>query len=177
MKESKKNFLSALSIFIVVLLILGGLLWQAGFSGLEKEKQKYVENRTALSEMEQKIDQKTALQKDFQSKNRDIEVVEKSLLNANDSLKFIEEVESLAVSAGNQYAIDRANEVYQPKTNKLQQINFTLNLSGDFNSIMEFLRGVNNLPYLTDIPQFSVNTPAGGSGNLDVDLELQVFIK
>lgn len=174
-KDLNKKFIVSVSMFVVMVLLLAGALWFGLFSRLEAEREEYENSRASLSELEQKVDFKQELIKEYESISEDIKTAEGALLDADDKLNFIEELETTATSTGNTYVINSANEIYEGTSDRLEQINFNLNLTGGFSNIMAFLREINSMPYIMEISRFSANT--SGEDVLRTTIELKVFAR
>lgn len=175
MNKTKNKFFIALGVFFGAVALAGFALWQFLFAQLSLAQADYVSKSIELSEVSQKSDFKNDLKKEIEAISSDVSTIESSLLAEEGKLEFIQDMEDLAVGNGNEYSIKSVQEIEDPKTRKVQEIDFTLGLKGGFESSFAFLRGIKAMPYIINIRQ--INMDAQEDGVINTDLVIKVYLR
>lgn len=174
MNNTKNKFFVALAIFLGITTVIVFVIWQFLFSKLSLSGENYANNSRVLSEISQKADLKSELKKELENIEEDIETIEGIFLNEHDKLEFIQQIENLALSNGNEYSVKGVQEVKDPKTGDLEEIDFVLNLRGSFGGAFAFLKGIKSMPYIINIKQVDMKAEEGG---MVTDVVIKVYLK
>lgn len=168
--------------FFILLLIGLGLIVYAGyfvFQEISQAQSLYIEKQKELAGLENKQKQIAHLREELEKISENKAEVLASLIVRDDALKVIERIEDVARKGGllhevnllgevTKEGIDREllairrsrsggkEEAMEAVLNKLPNISFQVNLTGDYSGIIRFLEGIGTLPYYTQIEQFEL---------------------
>lgn len=171
-------------IFVVTLALGAGLLLQFLWIPLVDLSREYAGNRLELNELEQKADLRQGLKKEFETVRSTVATINDGLLDQDNALSFLESVEAIARDTQNTYEVISVQEVRNPQKKFIEAIVFNMELEGDFNNVLRFFRRVNELPYIMNITQLSVEAIQESPGNVgeqetrvSTKVSLKVFTK
>jgi len=168
---------------IFTLLFIGlGLLAYAGYfvwGEIGTAQSLYIEKQKEIISIEKRQEQISQLKKELEkTAEKKIEVLD-SLIARDDVLKVIERIEGVAKRERLLYevkllgeitkeSIDREilairrsraggkKEAIEEVLNKLSNINFQVNLTGEYLGIIRFLEGIGTLPYYAQVDRFEL---------------------
>ena len=159
----------------VLVLFLGIFaLWFFLLKPISNIGQEYKNNRLILAEVEQKVGLGGKLKKEFEKVEGNALIIQNSLLKTEDTLLFIEAMESAASKTNNTYSTNVVQEI-KDESGKITTINFNIELSGNFSTLVSFLREIEEMPYLMNFIQVSVSVE--DDETLNTKATLQVYIQ
>jgi len=175
MNSIKKKFFLALSLFFVITILTVFMIWKFLFAQLYLAQNDYRSNSINLSEIEQKADLRNDLKKELEKINPEVSAVEDTLLSPDDKLEFIQQVENIAASSGNEYYVKSVKEIKNSETNKSEEIDFAVGLEGSFKGVYVFLQGIKSMPYIVNIIQVNIKTQEDSS--VTTDIVFKIYLK
>ena len=153
---------------LIAIISLAGLVLVIGLAVLplvnriKALSQEYLNNQTALAQLDQKEILLKELEQYYQEKEKDLSAIEQVLLNFQETVGFISTLETIARQTDNVFEI-KTVESFSPSETEGNQDNFLslrISLWGSFSSLMNFLANLENSPYppyrLLEIDSISV---------------------
>lgn len=127
-----------------------------------------IERRTAYAVLERRAETINKIREDFDSVGLDaIDKMEATFPPSDNIIEFILAMEALAESAGVQQTLTFATPTpFMVKGEgenaaDISSINFSASLNGGADTLLEYLEGIENFPYLTRVLELQI-TSAGG---------------
>lgn len=183
-ESARKKIYISFIIFVVTLALGVGLLWQFLWMPLVDLSREYAANRFNLNMIEQKVDLRQGLKKEFEAVSSTVTTINEGLLDQDNALAFLESIEAIAADTQNTYEIISVQEIRNPKKKFIEAIVFNMELEGSFSNALRFFRRANELPYVMNITQLSVEAIAelpgeseGQETRVSTRVSLKVFTK
>ena len=169
----KINIFIKILIPFFLLFVSVASVWFLVFVPFSAEVQEYKNNRTLLSEVEQKAGLKGNLRKEFNKISQQAKLIDSAFIEEANVLEFIETLESIAVLTSNTYDTDVLQEI-KDNSGNLVSINITMALGGSFSNLLNFFREIKKQPYLINFAQTSIEN---NDGILTTRATIQVYIR
>ncbi|MFH1460960.1 MAG: hypothetical protein ABIF84_00860 [Patescibacteria group bacterium] len=140
---------------IIITISLAGLVLVIGLAVLpliDKIKnlsQEYLNNQTALAQLDQKEILLKELEQYYQEKEKDLSVINQALLDSQETVGFISTLENIARQTGNLFEIKTAESIIplEGEENQDNFLNLRISLWGNFSNLLIFLANLENNPY------------------------------
>lgn len=160
-------------VFVLILVIGGGLVGRFLFTPLLDLKGEYREQSLQLDTVEQRTILKLELRTSLEEVGEDAAIIERSLLErGKQPLEFIEDVERIAFLTRNEYESRGIQKEDRAGAASVFRISF--DLRGSFTDTVRFLRELNSLSALLNIRSVNMSS-VGEEGTVQTSIVLEVF--
>ncbi|MGC9603373.1 MAG: hypothetical protein ABSF47_02800 [Minisyncoccia bacterium] len=174
MNYFKKRLITeiAISLLIVGALFAGILFFNSNMDGYVR---KITTNRQLFAARAAAIDQLASLRSDYNNKaNNYLNVLYNIIPSYDQLINLNQELQSLAAQNKLGYSFSFAGET-QKSTGGLGSVSFSINVNSDnFNSLMSFIKSLQNFRYLSSIDNVSMKS---NESLLSMDISGRVFYR
>jgi Tfp pilus assembly protein PilO len=170
----KNKLYYAMAILAVVLIVSVIIVWKVLFVQLAAAKEQYIQNRLELGQIEQRVVLKSVFKKELEGLGKDKELLENSLTSAEDTLVFIETLESIAIYTNNIYELNTVEDIKDNNGNIIAK-NFNVRIVGTFSNLITFMQELKFLPYLLNFAQATITQTL--EGQIETTATIQLYIK
>lgn len=172
----KQIFRPVLIVAILIALSVAVSLYFA--SRISKISKTAAEKRETLLLYQTSQEQFSVLREDFQAISPHWDKIIRIFPSSENVISFINIVENLASTTGVQqtFRFEGANSQSVPELN-LNKIPFNVNIGGTQAQFLEYLRGIERLPYFVKIESINITSAATIDGQIQVNVRGILYIK
>ncbi len=164
----KNNKLIISFILIILVNIFAFSAWFFSFSCFQKQKKETKEIRKNLLLTEKRLEYAEILKSQMKEIKEKAAKIDAVFLNRNNIIGFIEKLEDIGKKS--EVSMEIISASLEQKDTKGPH--FRINLTGDFDKLLQFIILVENMPYLTVFEKADITRKNGG---FQSDIELILF--
>ena len=118
-----------------------------------------------------------SLQNDFAKTEKFLPVLEKVFPTENNVYDMIGKLKLLGERAGNQISARITSNAIMADENGFDYVSFEASLNGNYGTLRNFLRELNNAPFLVKIDSFSISGALSVNNQSSINLSGKIFVE
>lgn len=144
---------------------------------ISKESKALTAKRSNFVIWENRGERLVILQKDYKKIEKAVPYLSALLPTEDQLINFISTIESTAKETNNQQSFNFAGGINEARGDEPKNINFTINLQGNINSFIAYLKKIQTIPFYIKIINFNVIGGQGLNNQSQMNLLGRVYLR
>lgn len=167
-----------IAIFTVLIASAAGLMLFAFKGKIEEEAKSINEKRSMLTVLEKRNENIIALKADYPLVKENLSILRQALPTEKNIDLIVNDLENLALQTNNVQNLNFLPLNNLASIGSIKAVNFSVSLSGNISSFINYLNGIKKLPYFVEIGSVSVANEGGVlNNNTRLNLNAKVYIR